>query len=74
MIREGVSNCFAISLWFRFEIQLETRLASMVTALIAAGGNSTINCNVVQVCDVVKCSHVSKLLGTESETCLQLCL
>ena len=39
MIRKEVSNCFAISLWFRFEIQLEIRLAAMVTALIAAGGN-----------------------------------
>ena len=39
MIRRRVSNCSAISLWFRFVIQLETRLASMVTAIIAAGGN-----------------------------------
>ena len=45
----------------------------MVTAIIAAGGNLTINYNAGQVCDVVKRSVVSKLLGTKSETCLQQC-
>ena len=46
----------------------------MVTAIIAAGGNLTINYNAGHVCDVVKSSLVSKLLGTKSETCLQLCI
>ena len=45
MSRKGVSNCFAISLWFRFAIQLDTSLvgdmASVVTAISAAGINWT---------------------------------
>ena len=34
MSRKGVSNCFAISLWFRFAIQLETRLKTCLKWLL----------------------------------------
>ena len=34
MSRKGVGNCFAISLWFRFAVQLETRLETCLQWLL----------------------------------------
>ena len=78
MSRKGVSNCFAISLRFRFAIQLETRLETCLQWLLRSlqleETEQLITMPVMLAMLQSKCSRVSELLGTESETCLRRCL
>ena len=50
-------------------------MPSMVTGIIAAGRNLTVDYNAGQACDIViKVFTCIKTVETESETCLQRCL
>ena len=75
---KGVSNCFAISLRFRFAIQLWTKLETCLQWLLPSlqleETEQLITMPVKLTMLQSKCSRVSKLLGTASETCLQRCL
>ena len=75
MSRKGVSNCFAISFLFIFAIQLEARLQTCFQWLLRSLQlEETEQFITLTVKLAMLCSHVSKLLGTESETCLQRCV
>ena len=78
MSRKGVSNCFAISLGFRLAIQLETRLETCLQWLLQSSQLEETEQLITMLVRLAmlqsKCSRVSKLLGTESETCLERCL
>ena len=75
MSRKGVSNCFAISLRFRFAIQLETKLETwLLRSMQLEETEQLITMPVKLAMLQSKCSRVSELLGTESETCLRWCL
>ena len=78
MSRKGVSNCFAISFLFRFAIQLETRLETCLQWLLQSLQPEETEQLITMLVKLAmlqsKCSRVSRLLGTESETCLERCL
>ena len=73
MSRKGIGNCFAISLRFRFAIQLETRLETCLQWLLQSlqleETEQLITMLVKLAMFESKCSRVSELLGAESETC-----
>ena len=77
MSRKGVSNCFAVSFLFRFAIQLETRLETCLQWLLQSLQPEETEQLITMLVKLAmlqsKCSRVSKLLGTESETCLERC-
>ena len=77
MSRNGASNCFDISLQFRFAIQLETRLETCLQWLLRSLQLEETEQLITMLMKFSmlqsKCSRVSKPLGTESETCLQRC-
>ena len=78
MSRKGVGNCFVISLRFRFAIQLETRLETCLQWLLQSLQLEETEQLITMLVKLAmlesKCSRVSELLGTESETCLERCL
>ena len=74
MSHKGVSNCFAMSLRFRFAIQLETRLETCLQRLLPSlqleETEQLITMRVKLAMLKSKCSRVPELLETEAETCL----
>ena len=78
MSRKRVSNCFAISLRFRFATQLEKRLETCLQWLLRSlqlkETEQLITMPVKLAMLQSKCPRVSELLRTESDTCFRRCL